>query len=515
MTEYVNTRKKTMPVVITNDARQHDSDEERRTRAEWVIKTLLNVCREWTQKYLLLGEYDQFLDHNCALSACESDHLTITSYLIEKEVVTVHGNVRWDKTEHRHICYIVDTVDETNTHRRATVCHEPHLHAKDVTTNLHIRLREEWVENECYVCRMTGIEHLCGDLCEHGRNIDHHSKIATCPISGRAYSTMTKLEHRFSEEDRTWKDGQRLFNKTISHPNSQCNIRIQTWCRQLMCMQTSDDVIAFTQAWVKPNSHTDVKKAYKMVGISRIWILLCDKTLDGIASANRMARHVGIEQIQTKIDKFRRDTNKYNNGKLLGQPPTLNLAKLAMSYQRIISRSGAPEPVQRDWAISFMVSNAQLCMKVWQVLWKNNCNFGVKQNLNGFAEFVIPCLYMLKDGLKVDGQESEGTAEIVFSEHKDLGKVLPDHDTITHIRNANVNIQWTLQGKISRAVSDAICRQFKSVVDFEIQNLTYESLQMCYFPARMLRRHTPTTPQELNGALVTKRAVSDHRALRS
>lgn len=337
----------------------------------------------------------------------------------------------------KHVC--LRSRQQPSTAQRGDVveqdhCVDPELHHAIERHVLDGYIAWTTEPNSVFVCTETGRLHWCGEMCEYRHNDRTDDKtpstyVVTCPISGRTHDDTPIFETRFSAHDTGWKDRQENYANTFIRPRCQANIKINDWCRELMSRQRIMDIKTFVDQYTRESAAGDHKKAYLMVAISRIWMLLCDECTENFKRARASRDRLGQTIIKDRVYQYQVLLERSERRGGLSRCPMLMIADVERDYARVCSRQHLSEQAQVENAAKYMIQYSHMIMAVWVRV--QECQQGhqapiIPCNMATFKRFVLPCLYILRDGLTVFTTKTHGCDVMLYTANQQLKRTLPD-----------------------------------------------------------------------------------------
>ena len=285
-----------------------------------------------------------------------------------------------------------------------------------------------------FVCMETGRLHWCGEMCEYRHNAQTEDNapstyVVTCPISGRIHDDTPIFETRFSTHDTGWKDRQENYANTFIRPRCQANIKINDWCRELMSRQRIMDIKTFVDQYTRESAGSDHKKAYLMVAVSRIWMLLCDECTENFKRARASRDRLGQTIIKDRVYQYQVLLERSERRGGLSRCPVLMIADVERDYARVCSRQHLSEQAQVENAAKYMIQYSHMILAVWvrvQECQQSHQNPIIPCNMATFKRFVLPCLYILRDGLTIFTTKTHGCDVMLYTANQQLKRTLPD-----------------------------------------------------------------------------------------
>lgn len=325
-----------------------------------------------------------------------------------------------------------------------------------------------WTENMISECSVTGRIHWCDSNCKY-KKPDKDTSTIICRLSGNTtmapYEVGNKQTTTLSYND--YIAGKKAFGDPVFGVVKK-KLDFQTWIHDLIQCQTVSAINEHVKSTMKIASSTQEK--YKVIACGKIWCLFCPEKYK--KEEERMKRN---QMMDFSIIKNRCETHKAMRS--AGKRTLLIWPELFTQFAKLQARrtfpltylySSSQDPEEMKKMEVFVAKYAVTAMQLWIMLKEVNTE-ETQKPLNNFSDFVIPALYILKEGIEYPSLKTNIT---ILQADKALLRCLPEEQTLNEMLGVKNNFM-----DICLAIRNSFTRALEQKVDLDRLKIQFVDLE--------------------------------------
>ncbi len=393
--------------------------------------------------YYTMGNKTNNSNHDCSLKQCDHRPIYIKQY------------------DNEHVCVIGTEMTLCSNGTECPLQNE----------NLHIKCL--WSELSITECSITGRIHWCNEECKY-KVTDPDTAMTICKLSGYAkedatavcagrdkYNRPVVYSNPISRKE--FMSGRKIFGDLAVPCIIKELFNSDAWLQQLIDCKNVSEINAHIISATKSNAKKEEK--YIMIACGKIWYLFChDKCQREKERYQRNVKHIN----DIMMEKIRHHIVQRNNNRCSFLVWTELYADYTALHAKHIFQplmlfdESSPNKQQM---VKLLNDYANSVVRLWIISKTND----IANLLDSFPDFVLPAMYVMKDGIFY----STINSNLMIVEPDDLLKLsLPEEQTLNEILGLKNNFMETCL-KIKKIFMDAIDRH-ADLDSLMIQNMIIE-----------------------------------------